>query len=74
MYNKNIAKLLQNAEVFGLGWLGDGATIKQMPLLNIFVLCGIISPTVVSIVNCTSLMSDEGKKDAPNIMTNFERK
>ncbi len=56
-YDKNISKLLQDAEVFGLGLLGDGATIKQMPLLNILVLCGSVPPTVVSMVYCTTHMS-----------------
>ncbi len=72
MYNKNIAKLLQNAEVFGLGWLGDGATIKRMPLLNILVLCGNTPPTVVSIIDCTTHMSDGEKQDLPYIMEKFQ--
>ncbi len=38
-YDINIARLLQDAEMFGLGWLGDGATIRQMSLLNFLVLC-----------------------------------
>ena len=73
-YDKNISKLLQDAEVFGLGWLGDGATIKRMPLLNILVLCSPAPPTVVSILDCTSDMSDGGKKDATYIMDQFRRK
>ncbi len=72
--DKNFAKLLQDEEVFGLRWLGDGATIKQMPLLNTLVLCGNAHPTVVSIVDCTSHMSDGGKKGATDIGTNFEGK
>ncbi len=72
--DKNISKLLQDAEVFGLGWLGDGATIKQMSLLNILDLCGSAPPTVVSIVDCTSYMSDGGKKDATYFMDQFQRK
>ncbi len=71
IYDKNISKLLQDAEVFGLRWLGDGATIKWMPLLNILVLCGSAPPTVVSIVDCTTHMSDGGKKDATYIMEQF---
>ncbi len=70
-YDTNISKLLQDAEVFGLGWFGDGATIKGMLLLNILVLCGAVSPTVVFIVDCTSHMSDGGKKDATFSMDQF---
>ncbi len=60
-YDKNISKLLQDAAVFGLGLLGDGAMIKRMPLLNILVLCGNAPPIVVSIVGCTSHMIDRGR-------------
>ena len=60
--------------VFGFWWLGDGATIKRMPLLNILVLCGNAPPTVVSIIDCTTHMSDGGKKDATYIMEQFQRK
>ncbi len=70
-YNKNVAKLLQYVKVFGLRSLGDGATIKQMPLLNILILCGNAPPTVVSIVDCTSHMSDGEKTDATYIMDQF---
>lgn len=73
-YDRNISKLLRDADVFGLGWLGDGATIKRMPLLNILVLCGENPPTVVSIVDCSTHMSDGGKKDATYIMDQFRRK
>ena len=72
--NKSISKLLQDAEVFGLGWLGDGATIKQMPLLNILVLCVSAPPTVVSIVDCTKHISDGGQKNATYMIEKFQRK
>ncbi len=61
----------QRCLVLGLRGLGDRVAIKQMPLLKIPFLCGNASPTVVSIINCTSQMSDGGKKDATNIMDQF---
>ncbi len=73
-YDKDISKLLkllQDAEVFGLRWLGDGAMMKRMPLLKILALCGNAPPTKVSIVDCTMHMSDGGKKDATYIMEQF---
>ncbi len=74
-YNKNISKLLQDAEVFGLWWLGDGATIKRMPLFNILVLCGNVPSAVVSIVDCTTHMSDGGGRKMQHILwTNSKRK
>ncbi len=73
-YDKNIFKLLQDAEVFGIRWLGDGAMIKQMPLLNVPVLCKNAPLTLVSIVDCTTHMSDGGKIYATYIMDQFQRK
>ena len=32
---KSIKDVLKNAEIFGLTILGDGATVKRMPLINI---------------------------------------
>ncbi len=60
--------------MFGLGWVGDGETMKWMPLLNILVICENAPPKVVSIVDCTSHMSDGGKKDATYIMDQVQRK
>ncbi len=48
----------------GLDWLGDGANILCMPLLNVIVMCGNASPVVVSICDCTDHMSEGEKKDA----------
>ncbi len=53
VYERNKQKILRKAKVFGLGWLGDGATIKQMPLLNMLVMCGGEAPVVVSVCDCT---------------------
>jgi hypothetical protein len=32
---ENLAKLRDGADVFGLCFLGDGATVKRMPLFNV---------------------------------------
>ncbi len=58
---------------FGLGWLGDGATILHIPLLNMMVMCGDASTVVVSICDC-SHMFEGGKKDANNIADMFQEK
>ena len=34
IYNSNKRLTTENANVFGLSWIGDSATIKRMPLLN----------------------------------------
>ncbi len=69
--DKKHLKLVEDTEVFGLKWLGDGTTMKQMPLLNILVLCGNAPPTFMTIVDCTSHLSDGGTKDATYIMDRF---
>ncbi len=48
--------------MFGLSLIGDEATIKQMPLMNMLVMCGKAAPVIVSIWDCTSHMVDGGKK------------
>ncbi len=62
-YDKNIIKLNQDTHVFGLGWLDNETSIKQTPLLNVLVLCGICEspPAVVSNVENSSHMI-EGKE------------
>jgi len=38
-YNDNKTNLLKSVNVFGLSFLGDGATVKRMPLMNILAAC-----------------------------------
>jgi len=40
--------ILKEADVFGLAWLSDGATVARMPLINELAMCANISPTTVS--------------------------
>jgi hypothetical protein len=63
-YNLNKAELIREARVFGFVWMGDGATIHKMPLLNILALNGTTPPMTVSIHDCTKHMEAGGKKDA----------
>ncbi len=65
---------MTNASNFGLGWLGDGATIRCMPLLNMMAMCGDAPPVVVTICDCTDHMSEGGKKDATYITEMFQEK
>ncbi len=65
---------MTKAALFGLSWLGDGATIKKMPLINVLVMCGNKLPAVISTCDCTSHMEEGGKKDAEFIMHFFKEK
>ncbi len=69
-YENNLAAILKDANVFGLSWLGNGATIKQTSLMNMLVMCGNSPQTVMSIFDCTEHMSTGGKF----IMKQFKEK
>ncbi len=60
--------------MFGLSWIGDGATIKQKPLMNMLAMCGMVAPLVVLNCDCTSHMVDGGKKGAEFIVEYFSNK
>jgi len=70
----NKGKLLAEASTNGMTFLGDGATIKQMPLLNILAMSGFTPPLTIGIVDCTEHMAAGGKKDASYIADIFEDK
>ena len=44
--------------------MSDGEPIFRMPLVNILVMCGDVTPAVVDIHDCTAHIIEEGKKDA----------
>ena len=61
---KYIEKLLIKAESFGISLLGDGATVKRMPLINI-IASGVYCPVaVLAISDCTNHMAEGGTKDS----------
>ena len=64
---ENLAKLRDGAEVFGLCFLGDGATVKRMPLFNVLGANANTPPVVLEIHDCTKHMEQGGKKDAAYI-------
>jgi hypothetical protein len=74
IYQQNKEELLKFAQVFGLAFLGDGATIHRMPLMNILAMSGATPPMMISIQDCTKHMAEGGKKDASYIANMFEEK
>ena len=68
--NRNL--LLASAHIFGLYWLGDGATIGRAPMTNILGGNGMCAPIVVAIIDCTNHMVSGGKKDAVYIASLFK--
>jgi hypothetical protein len=73
-YSLNKIELLKKAKEFGFAWMGDGATIHKMPLMNIFALNGATAPMTILIHNCSKHMEEGGKKDAQYIAELFEGK
>ena len=73
-YKSNKEKLLKEARVFGLAFLGDGATIKRMPLMNVLAMTATVSPMTIEIQDCSSHMEEGGKKDAVYVASLFEEK
>jgi hypothetical protein len=59
--------LLSEVDIFGLTIFGDGATIKSVPLINILA-AGPNNPfALLDIIDCTTHLQNQGKKDAPYI-------
>ncbi len=54
-YKCNKIALSKDAKTFGIAWLGDGATIKRMPLLNMLELYREEPPVVISIFDFSDM-------------------
>ena len=67
----NLAMIKKGAEIFGLLFLGDGATISRCPLLNILTSAKNIPVAVLEIVDCRGHLSEGNKKDATVICNRF---
>lgn len=67
----NIKALLDETGTFGIAFLGDFATIKRMPLMNILGSLANIPPAVLEVKNCTKQLASGGKKDAKYVSDNF---
>ena len=61
----------KGAEIFGLLFLGDGATISRCPLLNILDSVKNITVAVLCIVYCQGRLANGNKKDASFICNHF---
>ena len=73
-YERNKVEVLKESRVFGLAFMGDGATIHRMPLMNILAMSGTSPPITVGIIDCTTHMAEGGKKDAAYISEIFHEK
>ena len=67
----NLAMIKKEAEIFGLLFLGDGATISRFPLLNILVSAKKIPVNVLESVDCRGHLAERNKKDGTFICNRF---
>lgn len=67
-----MAKLMKDADIYGISLFGDGATVRKMPLFNVLG-SGINEPAaVLDIVDCSDHLSAGGKKDSVYIASLFQ--
>ena len=60
---RNLEMIKREAEIFGLLFLGNGATISRCPLLNILASAKNIPVDVLDIFDCRGHLADVNKKD-----------
>ena len=61
---KNLSLIEKESEIFGLLFIGDGATISRVPLLNILVSGKKLPVAVLELVDCQGHLADGGTKNA----------
>ena len=59
---RNLAMIKKEAEIFGLLFLGDGATISRCKLFNILASLKNITVAVLEIVDCQGHLAEGNKK------------
>ena len=68
---RNLAMIKNEAEIFGLSFLGDGGTISRFTLLNMLYSAKNIPVAVLKIVDCWGHLADRNKKYETNICNHF---
>ena len=68
---RNLAMIKKKAEIFGLLFLGDGATISRCSLLNIMASAKNIPVAVLEIFDCQGHLADGNKKYRTFICNHF---
>ena len=68
---RNLSLIEKESDIFGLLFLGDGATISRGPLLNILVTGNNIPVAVLELVDCQGHLVDGGTNNATFICNIF---
>lgn len=69
--NQTIEMLLKDANIYGITFFGDGATVRKSPLINILASSVHEPAGCLSIVDCTGHLQANGRKDASYISSLF---
>ena len=68
---RNLSLIEKESEIFGLLFLGDGATISRVPLLNIFVSGKNLPVAVLELVDCQGHLAYGGENNGIFIRNRF---
>ena len=68
---RDIDKLLVDADIYGLSFFGDGATIHKCPLVNVFASALNCPAVLIEIIDCTATLLEGEKKDGAFISSLF---
>lgn len=72
IYKQKMMEMLQkDADIYGITFFGDGATVKKSPLINILASSVHLPVGCLRIVDCTGHLESDGKKDASFISQLF---
>ena len=66
-YNDEVSKLMIDAAIFGIVIYGNGATINTVPKINILAVGAHNPGCVLDVIDCTTQMGRDSKKDATYI-------
>ncbi len=69
--SKMTENLLKDAEVYGMTFFGDGATVRKSPLINILASSVHCPVGCLRIVDCSGHLESDGRKDAAYIADLF---
>jgi len=72
LYKQQMMEMLQKeADIYGITFFGDGATVKKAPLINILASSVHLPVGCLRIVDCTGHLENDGRKDAAYISELF---
>jgi hypothetical protein len=68
---RDLKQLMIDADIFGIAFFGDGATIHKCPLINLFASALHCPAVLINIIDCTARLVEGEKKDGSFISSLF---